>query len=330
MAKVVLGLACSHSPQLSSPVEVWYGHAERDVVNDALIGTDGKVRTFAELAQFAPPGIEEQLTNEVLAAKHARMQRGVTTLAELLADSEADVAIVVGDDQHELFLADGIPTFAIFWGDSIKDIPLDEEEFAALPPGIKESRWAIHGTEVEDLPVDRGLAEHIIRSLIRHAFDLTQFTEQPAGRTLGHAFTFPRHRLMGEKALPMVPVFVNTYFEPNQPTAQRCFALGRAMSAAVESYESDLKVAVIATGGLSHMVVDEEFDGQVLRALADNDEEAMRALAPDKLKSGTSEALNWIVAGGLCHELKMTLHDYVPAYRTASGTGVGMAFASWA
>ena len=47
------------------------------------------------------------------------------------------------------------------------------------------------------------------------------------------------------------------------------------------------------------------------------------------LRSGTSEALNWITAGGALSGLSFELLDYIPAYRSPAGTGVGMAFATW-
>jgi hypothetical protein len=47
------------------------------------------------------------------------------------------------------------------------------------------------------------------------------------------------------------------------------------------------------------------------------------------MRSGTSESLNWIAAGAALEALDMTVVDYIPAYRSAAGTGVGMAFAIW-
>ena len=43
MADIVLGLASSHSPQLSTPSEGWRDRGERDKGNQELIGNDGIV-----------------------------------------------------------------------------------------------------------------------------------------------------------------------------------------------------------------------------------------------------------------------------------------------
>jgi len=62
-------------------------------------------------------------------------------------------------------------------------------------------------------------------------FDVAQFTKQHESRSLGHAFTFVRRRLMdADRIIPMIPVLINTYLMPNQPSAARCFAFGRPRS----------------------------------------------------------------------------------------------------
>ena len=53
---------------------------------------------------------------------------------------------------------------------------------------------------------------------------------------------------------------------------------------------------VVASGGLSHFVVDEELDQIVLGAMRANDGEALRRIDPRRLNSGTSEVRNWIAA----------------------------------
>jgi len=60
--------------------------------------------------------------------------------------------------------------------------------------------------------------------------------------------------------IPIVPLVVNTYYPPNQPTPRRCFALGSAVRKAIESFTLDFRVGILASGGLSHFTVDEELD----------------------------------------------------------------------
>ncbi|MBI3061855.1 MAG: extradiol ring-cleavage dioxygenase, partial [Deltaproteobacteria bacterium] len=126
-----------------------------------------------------------------------------------------------------------------------------------------------------------------------------------------------------------VPVMVNTYYPPNQATPKRCYALGQAVRRAIESWNSDLRVAVMASGGLSHMVIDEELDRATLDALANRDREKLWSLPRQKLRGGTSEILNWVALAGAVEPMEMKLVDYIPGYRSPAATGCGMAFAYW-
>lgn len=328
MADIVIGIASSHSPQLSSGVDMWPDHALRDQ-RYQLLGKDAEYRTYAETLAGADPGLARELRPEVWESKYQRAQAAVASLAGALATANPDVALVIGDDQRELFLDDGIPAFACFTGTELLDMAPDAETFATLPKGIQAAFWAVHGEEKGVHPVARELSAHIAGRLAAADFDLTVFTRQPAGRTLGHAFTFPRYRLGLPAATPVVPVFVNTYYPPNVPSAARCHALGRELRKAVESWEPDARVAVIASGGLTHFVIDEALDRAVLNAIADRDAAALAGIPRRKLRSGNSEILNWVAAAGALEGLEPHVVDYVPGYRTPAGTGTGMAFAYW-
>ena len=67
----------------------------------------------------------------------------------------------------------------------------------------------------------------------------------------------------------------------------------------------------------------------MLDLLAKNDGDALSALPAASLESGNSEIRNWIAAARAAEHLTMRLVDYVPAYRSEAGSGVGMAFAVW-
>jgi hypothetical protein len=127
----------------------------------------------------------------------------------------------------------------------------------------------------------------------------------------------------------VVPVFLNTYFPPNQPTPRRCYLLGQAVRKAVESFAGDARVGVLASGGLSHFLVDEDFDRAILKALADKDAAFLRSLPRNKLHAGSSEILNWVAIAGAAEGLDLDWFEYVPGYRTPAGTGTGMSFATW-
>lgn len=329
MASVVIGVGTSHSPQLSTDVDVWPIHAERDRSRSDLRDVDGEVRSFEEISARRSATLAPELDEGVWQQKYERCQAGIDELSTRLAAAAPDVVVIVGDDQRELFLDDVNPVFAIFWGDVLHEIALTDRQIAELRPGMKEAMWAWHSETGEDYHVHSGLARHLIESTVAEQFDVAQFTRQPAGRGLGHAFVFVRRRLLGTARPAIIPIFVNTFFPPNQPSAARCYEFGRAVRRAIESWPEDLRVAIVGSGGLSHFVIDEDFDRDVLAALHTADPAAIGALGQDKLQSGTSEVRNWIVAAGACEGMDMTVHDYVPTHRSDAGTGVGMAFATW-
>lgn len=330
MARIVLGLGSSHTPQLSTTIDWWEDHANRDRGNPDLLGRDGEIHTYDELLAHTEWNVDASLlTPEVWKGAHQRSQDAIAHLAKALEEAAPDVLVVIGDDQEELFLDDGTPTFAIYWGETIDDLAPSQHKQETMAAGLKAAMWAQHTFTRETYPVASKLALHLVDSLIIDEFDLTQMAVQREGRSLGHAFTFPRLRMMGERIVPLVPIMINTYYAPNQPSPRRCYMLGRALRRAIESYPEDMTVAVMASGGLSHFVVDEELDHRILDGLKTRNVDSLATIPRRYMRSGTSEGLNWIAAGGALEGLSMEMVDYVPAYRSTAGTGVGMAFALW-
>jgi 3-O-methylgallate 3,4-dioxygenase len=163
-----------------------------------------------------------------------------------------------------------------------------------------------------------------------HGFDPASSKRMREGEGEGHGIAYVHRRLMDAgKPIPIVPVFLNTYFPPNQPRPRRCYELGQAIRKAVESFAADTRVGIIASGGLSHFLVDEDFDRAILKACADKDAAFLQNLPRNKLNSGSSEILNWVGIAGACEHLDLDWFDYVPGYRTPAGTGTGLSFASW-
>ncbi len=330
MARIVLGIGSSHTPQLSTTPDWWSDHATRDRGNPELLGRDGNMHSFDEIVAVPEWTIDEsRLTEQAWSESYERAQHAVATLADELAAGSPDALVVIGDDQAELFLDDGRPVFAVYWGESIDDFAPDERKQAAMPAGLRAAMWATHSETGEAYPVPHQLGRHIIERLAEEEFDVASMTAQPQGRSLGHAFTFPRRRLMGEMVIPLLPVLLNSYYAPNQPSPRRSYLFGRALRRAIESFEEDITVGIVASGGLSHFVVDEELDNRVLQGLQNRDFESLATIPRRYMRSGTSESLNWIAAGGALENLSMKVVDYVPAYRSVAGTGVGMAFAVW-
>jgi 3-O-methylgallate 3,4-dioxygenase len=170
---------------------------------------------------------------------------------------------------------------------------------------------------------------HLIHHLIDAEFDVSCADSIQDGQGEGHAFGFVHNRLLQDIEMPVVPIFLNTYYPPNQPTPKRCFKLGQQIRKAVESWPQDIKVGVVASGGLSHFTVDEDLENYVMDALRSKSYDNLCNIPLNKLNSGNSEIRNWICMAGACEKLDLQFMDYYPAYRTPAGTGTGLCFAHW-
>ena len=129
---------------------------------------------------------------------------------------------------------------------------------------------------------------------------------------------------------PSCLIFLNAYYPPNQPTPVACcVALGQALARAVAGFPEHLRVGIIASGGLSHFLVDEAFDRAIIDALRRKDQEFFRNAPLHKLMSRSSEIRNWICMAGALGPLDLQWVSYVPGYRTPALTGTGLCFASF-
>jgi 3-O-methylgallate 3,4-dioxygenase len=325
MAELVAAFGSSHSPALNSPAGDMAGHARRDEMFQHHLDRDGNKVTYQELLRRAPPGID--LSPAKTEERIEACERHLDRLAKSIAEAKLDALIVVGDDQHEQYFEDNMPAFLVYCGASIVNATLDLP--AGAPEYWKRARSIYHEADApREYPVARELALHLVASL--EDFDLAYSEKLARPRGEGHAFGFVHRRLMAPGVVPIVPVVVNTYYPPNQPRPKRCFLLGRAIAKAVADFDSNQRIGILASGGLSHFTVDEELDRRVLEGCAHGDEAALAAIPPAKLNSGSSEIRNWIVLAGAAAGLRAQWREYVPLYRTPAGTGCGMAFLAMA
>lgn len=129
----------------------------------------------------------------------------------------------------------------------------------------------------------------------------------------------------------LVPIGINTVQHP-LPSAKRCLAMGRSVHKALTSWQSDERIVVIGTGGLSHQLdgeragfMNKEYDLFCLDNIARNPDALTQHSIPDiVLLAGTQgvEILNWIAARGALgpqgHEIHRNYH--VPISNTAAAT----------
>lgn len=329
MAQIVLGMGTSHGPMLVTPPETWGVRVPDDKRSPHHY--KGRSWTFDELVQVRQAeSLGEQITLAAWQRKHAACQRAIASMAEVFAEVRPDIAVLVGNDQMEVYRDALIPAFSVFYGENIINNPLPPQRMEQLPQGVRNSMPGYipaSGATYRGIP---DLGRHIIATAMADRFDVAAMQRLPAEET-PHAFGFVYRHLMRDQPVPSVPVILNTFYPPNQPTVQRCYDFGATLLRAIESWQSDVRVAVIASGGLTHFVIDEEVDGILLDAMRTGSIEKVANLGEGIFQDGTSEVKNWLPVAALMAQLEFPMHlvDYVPCYRSEAGTGNAMGFVYW-
>lgn len=357
MARVAAGIGTSHSPMFALPADLWERYASRDHLNEELIfPPNGWNLTYDQALASVPDAIRQRpRTVEGFTQQAGLCNAALDQLAQTLRSVQPDVTVIISDDQDEWLFEDNMPMFSVYWGETVSMRPRKHSK--GHDPEITKLIADGYGDVPLDVPVRADLGRHLIEFLADQDFDVAHFNysaQEHGGRitrrlpqehgeaqldrvtpvreqALPHGFAFVIKRLCGNVPVPIVPVFQNTCYPPNTVRPRRAYDFGRALADAIAAWDADVTVGLVASGGLSHFVVDEEIDRQLLDALQKKDEKALRGLPRHRLLSGTSESLNWVTLGGAMSatDLEMELVDYVPVYRSEVGTGGGWAFARW-
>lgn len=295
----------------------------------------GEEHTFDELAA-ARGDFADECAPEVWERRHAACRAAIADLGDVVRAAALDVLVVVSSDHKETFGDELLPQFAFYWGDTVGHEPFTQADLDAMPPGLAIAEVANQPSTSTVRETHGELALHLIRATSAAGFDPAASRTLPAGKYgtggIPHGWGFVYQQVLGGSTeIPFVPLFVNTFWEPNPPSAARCHDFGVALGEAIAAFPADVRVGLVASGGLSHMVVDEELDRGFLEALFAGDRARLAALPDAVLRSGTSEMRNWIVTAAALEGrgLAPRLVDYQPCYRSEAGTGCAMGFAAW-
>jgi gallate dioxygenase len=116
------------------------------------------------------------------------------------------------------------------------------------------------------------------------------------------------------------------------PSARRCYKLGQALRRAIESYPEDLKVALVATGGLSHQVHGERagfnnpaWDQRFLDLIENDPEQLADMTQAEYAQLGGlegAEVIMWLVMRGALSARIRKVHQ---SYYLPSMTGIATA-----
>jgi 2,3-dihydroxyphenylpropionate 1,2-dioxygenase len=147
--------------------------------------------------------------------------------AGALLQSKPDVIVIVGSNHFRGFWLDLMPAFTIGVGEVLSS--------------------GEHGTPAGAMAAHAALGREVCASLMRQNFDIAFSSRLTVDHGVSHAIQW----IVGESALPIVPIVVNC-FAPPLPSLKRCQAFGMALERALCESVSCQRVAIIGTGGLSH------------------------------------------------------------------------------
>jgi 3-O-methylgallate 3,4-dioxygenase len=338
MAQIVLGIGTSHSPMLNASVEEWALFEAREPTLK-LLDREGRATTYEALLRQAGGRFDREASPEKFAERHAAAQAALDRLGDEIRAARLDALVVFGDDQKELFVEDQLPALTVYVGSALAHrMRPPRKEWTDWFAAVQSRYYPAQGSV--EYPAAGALARELVAALTER-FDPAICERLPRGEGMGHAFAFVHQRLFGycrpsflpprpslERPIPVVPVFLNTYYPPNQPSPARCYELGRAVRAAIERLPGEARIGVLGSGGLSHFAVDAELDARVVRALRERAGDGLARLPSEKLNSGSSEIRNWIALAGACEHLPLAWAEYICGYRTPAGTGTGLCFAA--
>ena len=235
-------------------------------------------------------------------------------LGRRIAAAGAEVILGVAPDHWTNFFLDNLPALCIGLG---------EEHGGPPEPFMRDFA-------PDPIPGDPALGRHILETALTDGFE-------PAlshRLRLDHGLCLPLSRMALPRLPRIVPILING-LEPPMLSYRRCLAWGRLLRRAVASYSSHARVAILATGGLSHSIgeptmgaIDEDFDRRCLDAFAGGEEEPLIELLEHgaaRAGNGAHEIRNWAVAHGAAGCRGFELLDYLPAPEVY----VGCAYAAW-
>jgi aromatic ring-opening dioxygenase catalytic subunit (LigB family) len=179
-----------------------------------------------------------------------------------------------------------------------------------------------------EVPGHPALARHLVNAAARQRLALAYLRDMQ----FDDGISVPLHYLCPDMRIPLVPVSMNCTVPPI-PTPARAYEVGVTLREIVRAFPGRDRVAVIATGGLSHepggpryFWVDEEFDLWFLDLLKRGDHAALlRECTLQRMEEagsgGTAELLAWILVLAFTTGPADVL-AYMPAIAWRSGTGM--------
>lgn len=239
---------------------------------------------------------------------------GYARMGEALRAAKPDVIVGVANDHLLNFPMESVPDWCVGTAARWKGPAEWFRDWVNVPP------YALDG--------HRDLARHLVRDAGKRGFNLA-FSDK---LEFDDNWSVPLRFFTPDYDVPLVPIHMNCVVPP-LPSPERCHAFGEALAASIRAWPERIRVAVMATGGLSHdpggqkyFDVDERFDRWFLELLASGDPaRVVREATIEKMigagDGGTVELLAWLVAMGAAGKRAARTDFYVPSVALRCGMG---------
>ena len=232
---------------------------------------------------------------------------GFDHVKKWVREQKIDTLFLIYNDHISSFFFDHYSAFALGVDDMY--YPADEGGGPRAVPPVKG---------------DAALARHIAAAFVADEFDMSFFQ----GKPLDHGCLSPLSMLADDDGGwpgSLVPLQVGVLQFPI-PNAKRCYRLGQSLRKAIQSFpDNDLRVAVMATGGLSHQVHgercgfnDTDWDDAFLDMLEDTPDKLVDMRLAEYAEKGGwegAEVIMWLIMRGALSDRIRRVHrtTYLPS-----------------
>jgi aromatic ring-opening dioxygenase catalytic subunit (LigB family) len=222
-----------------------------------------------------------------------------------------DALIVLSNDHLHNFFLDNFPALCIGVGESYES-PIEH--------WLKAKRRVFAG--------DQAFGAYLLQAALNAEFDPSFSMEM----VLDHGSLTPLELAGLDPDLPIVPVLFNCV-QPPMPTMRRCYRFGQFLGEAIRAYKGVERVAILATGGISHDIatprmgmVNREFDETLLQLMEAGHPDRVVQYATDHVHTagnGAEEIRMWMAAMGAAGGLPFTRTYYRAVNDWYTGIGIG-------
>jgi aromatic ring-opening dioxygenase catalytic subunit (LigB family) len=239
----------------------------------------------------------------------ARVYAAWDELRASLAAARPDVLVVIATDHFHSHSYDLMPIFTIGRGDAYRT-------------------WGEFGSRQIEIAGHAALSDHLHAGLVAGGFDVAGSVEM----RLDHAWACPLEFLDPDNGYAVVPLSI-TGFIPPLPSMRRCLELGELLGTLLEQQELAPRVAVLATGGISHWIgmpetgtIGEAFDRRFLELLQNGALDELAAFDDETIVEGggpgAGELRCWMALLGATRATAGRKLVYAPSSRLATGVAL--------